>query len=119
MRISDTDGSPSDTSDALFVILPASSVDFPDLPDTYSIIARGIAFANQFEVKYSLPEYTNLRLAVYDIKGTKIKEFSEGKPAGFYSQKIDMSNNPAGVYFIKMDSTKEKFTEIRKIILIK
>jgi hypothetical protein len=56
---------------------------------------------------------------LYDIKGTKIKEISDEKTAGFYSMKINMSDNPAGVYFIRMEANKDKFVEINKVVLLK
>jgi len=119
VRITDTVGSPSDTSDSIFTISPVTSVPISKLPKVYSITVKGITAGNKFEIKYALPENTNVIFEVYDLKGTKIKEFSEDKPAGFHSKKIPMSNNPAGIYFIRMDATRAAFTKIRKVILMK
>jgi hypothetical protein len=117
--ISDTSGSPADTSDAVFSFVSVTAIPTPELPEVYYFNIKGITVGNQFDVKYALPEKAKLKLEVYDIKGTKIKELSEEKPAGFYSGKIDMSGKPAGVYFVRMEANKKKFTKINKVILVK
>jgi hypothetical protein len=121
IKISDTNtaGSPADTSDSLFAIVPIPSIPTPKLPEVYSFNIKGITVSNQFEIKYALPEKAKVTLELYDIKGTKIKELSEEKPAGYYSKKINMINNPAGVYFIRMQANEEKFVEINKVVLLK
>ena len=119
VRISDTSGSPADTCDSLFAIVSVTSVPSPKLPEVYSFNIKGITSSNKFEIKYALPEKAKFIFELYDIKGTKIKEVSDEKTAGFYSMKINMSDNPAGVYFIRMEANKNKFTEINKVVLLK
>jgi hypothetical protein len=119
VRIFDTTGSPADTSDSTFAIVSVTSIPIPKLPEVYSFNIKGITAGNQFDIKYALPEKAKFKLEVYDIKGTKIKEFSEEKPAGFYSGKIDMSGKPAGVYFVRIEANKKKFTKINKVVLVK
>ncbi|MBN1694575.1 S8 family serine peptidase [candidate division WOR-3 bacterium] len=117
--ISDTSGSPADTSDAVFSFVSVTAIPTPELPEVYSFNIKGITVGNQLDIKYALPEKAKLKLEVYDIKGTKIKELSEEKPAGFYSGKIDMSGKPAGVYFVRMEENKKKFIKINKVVLVK
>jgi hypothetical protein len=119
VRITDTIGSPADTSDSLFAFVYITAIPIPKLPEVYSFDARGITVSNQFEIKYALPEKAKFKLVVYDIKGAKIKELSEESPAGFYSGKIDMSGEPAGVYFIRMEANSRKFAKINKVILVR
>jgi len=119
VRITDTTGSPSDTSDAIFTISPASGVPTSQTPRVYSMVVKTITVGNQLEVKYGLPEKTDVRFEIYDIKGTKIKEISEEHTPGFYSIKIGMTDKPAGVYFLKMEANNNKFTESRKVILVR
>jgi len=119
MRITDTVGSPSDTSDSMFTISPVTSIPISKLPEVYSFYVKRITGSNQFEIKYALPERAKFILEVYDIKGTKIKEFSEESTAGFYSRKIDMSGKPAGVYFIRMEANGKKFSKTNKVVLLK
>jgi predicted NUDIX family NTP pyrophosphohydrolase len=118
VRITDTDGSPSDTSDAVFAILPVSAVPEPELPKVYSMSVKGIATNNRLEVRYGVPEKAKVRFWVYDIKGTKVEEFSEESPAGFYSVRINMSGKPAGVYFLKMEANGRKFLKTSKFVLM-
>ena len=117
--ISDTTGNPADTSDAVFSFVSVTSIPTPELPEVYSFNIKGITVGNQFNIKYGLPEKAKFKLEVYDIKGTKVKEFQEEKSAGFYSRKIDMSGKPAGVYFLRMEANKKKFIKINKVVLVK
>jgi hypothetical protein len=116
VMISDTNGSLSDTSDAVFVILPVSAVTSLELPKVYSMSVKGIATNNQLEVRYGVPTKAKVRFWVYDIKGTRVKEFSEESPAGFYSIGIDMHNRPKGVYFLKMEANE--FRQTNKVVLM-
>jgi len=106
-------------SGSVNVTVSSSAVPIPKLPEVYSMTVRGITSGNMLEVKYALPEKADVRFRVYDIKGTKIKEFSEEKPAGFYSKNIDMNNKPAGVYFVRMEANGKKFTKIRKVVFVR
>jgi hypothetical protein len=119
VRITDTTGSPSDTSDAIFAFVHVTAIPISNLPEVYSFDTKGITISNQIEIKYALPEKAKFKLEVYDIKGTKITELSEESPAGFYSGKIDMSGEPAGVYFIRMEANSRKFAKINKVILVR
>jgi hypothetical protein len=119
VRITDTVGTPSDTSDATFIISPGTSVPHSKSPSVYSMIVKGVTADAQFEVKYGLPEKANVRFGVYDIKGTKIKEILEEHTPGFYSTKIDIIDKPVGVYFIRMEANNKKFTKTRKVILVR
>ncbi len=44
---------------------------------------------------------------------------SEESPAGFYSRKIDMGDNPTGVYFIRMEANGKKFIQTRKVVFVR
>lgn len=119
VRVSDTNGLLSDISDDVFTITYPVAVPFPELPEIYSMTAKTVTTGNNLEVKYALPENANIRFEIYDIKGTKIKEFSEEQTPGFYSMEIEMTDKPAGVYILRMEANKNKFTESRKFILVR
>jgi len=119
VRISDEDGKPSDTSDALFTISPVSGITTPELPKFYSFGVKGISIGKNIDIKYALPEKADVSVTMYDITGKIVKEFSDEKKPGFYSMKIDMNGKPAGVYFIKIKANEEKFTQTDKALLIK
>ncbi|MEO0292606.1 MAG: FG-GAP-like repeat-containing protein [candidate division WOR-3 bacterium] len=118
VRISDTDGSPYDISDEVFRILPLSAVPEEKLPELYSMDVRTIVSGRMFEVRYALPLKSSVRFEIYDLKGAKIEEITEEKPAGSYSREIDMAGKPVGVYFLKMEANRGAFTKIAKIVLI-
>jgi len=119
VRIIDTTGFPSDTSDALFTISPTSAIPFSRIPKVYSMSVKGVIVNHNLEIKYGLPEKNDVNFEVYDIKGTKIKEISEENIAGFHSKQIDISNNSAGVYFIRMKANGNKFIKLTKFIYVK
>jgi Leucine-rich repeat (LRR) protein len=119
VRVSDTDGKPTDESDSVFAISISSAVPEDKLPKIYSMSVKTVVSGNKFEVRYSIPEKALIALGVYNINGTKIKEFSEEKTPGVYKKEIDMKNSPAGLYFIKMEAEGKKFAETGKVILVK
>ena len=89
-----------------------------DLPSVYSMNVRGVSANKKFEVRYSIPEKASIKLVVYSINGTKVKEFSEEKAPGIYSREIDMKNIPVGVYLLKMEANSGKFSSTKKIVLV-
>jgi hypothetical protein len=89
------------------------------LPEVYSMKVKRITADKNLELRYTLPEMTNIRLSVYDITGKVIKGFSEEQQAGFYSRKIDMHGKHTGVYFIRMEAEGKKFTKTTKVVFIK
>jgi len=119
VSITDTNGSLSDTSDATFTITAPVPVPFAKIPTVYSMDIRTVTTGNKLEIKYGLPKRTDVVFEIYDIKGTRIKEISENNTAGFHSKEIDISINPAGVYFIKIEAKVENFTKLTKFILVK
>jgi len=119
VKVSDTDGDPSDTSDAVFTISPSSAVPIEGLPDVYSMSIKRITANNLLELSYTVPEASNVRFRVYDITGKIIKELSKEEKPGVYLLKINMDKEPAGVYFVKMEAVGKKFTDTEKVLLIK
>jgi hypothetical protein len=118
-RISDTDGSPSDTSDAIFTIPPVSGITNPKLPKVYSMSVNGVIMGNSIKLTYTIPEETSVRFIMYDITGKIVKEFSEEKKPGFYSREIDMNVKSTGVYFIRIEANGERFTKTDKVVIVK
>jgi len=119
VRVSDSTGSTSDVSDALFTISTSSGVPLDELPDVYSIDAKRITANSLLELSYTAPEESTIRFSVYDITGKTIKEISKEEKPGVYLLKINMDKEPAGVYFVKMEAVGKKFTDTEKVLLIK
>jgi hypothetical protein len=119
VRITDIDGSPSDTSDAKFWIVLASGIS-DEFPDKYSFDLVGVALNNRLEVRYALPEKAGtVKFIIYDIAGKKIKEEKlNDSPAGFYSKDINIEGVSKGVYFIRMEANGKKFVKTSKFVLM-
>jgi hypothetical protein len=119
VMVSDTNGILSDTSDAVFAILPVSGVS-EDLPDEYSFDMSGIVIGNPLKVRYALPEKASIvRFVIYDIVGKKVKEEKlNDSPAGFYSKDINIEGVSKGVYFIRIEANGKKFVKTSKFVLM-
>ena len=121
VRISDTISTspPVDTSDAIFTITDVIAVPFAKIPAIYSMNTGTVTTGNNLEINYALPKKSIVTFEVFDIKGTKIKEYSEDNIAGFHSKTIDISKNPSGIYFVKMDVKEANFNKRIKVIVVK
>jgi hypothetical protein len=106
----------SDTSDAVFSILPVSGVPDNGLPSVYSMSLKTASIDNKLEVIYALPVRTCVKLSLYDIQGVNVKKIVEEKPAGYHSMEIDMNNSPKGVYFLRIEAND--FVKISKAVLM-
>ncbi len=89
------------------------------LPEEYNLTQN---YPNPFNpvtnIKYSLPENTSVKLAVYTITGEKIKTLVYGQQSpGIYTVQFTGSNLPSGVYFYKLET--ENFSETRKLVILK
>ena len=70
------------------------------------------------EIKYILPEKTNVYISMFDVAGRLIKKsVYKNQNAGFYRKRFNVIDLPQGVYFIRFNT--EENSEIKKIILIK
>jgi hypothetical protein len=116
VRISDADGYPSDTSDALFTISPTSAVPTSELPKVYSISVNPVSIGNKLGVRYAVPVKASVKFSLYDVRGAKVKKIAEEKPAGYHSLEIDMKDIPKGVYFLKIEANG--FTKTSKAVLM-
>jgi len=69
-------------------------------------------------IKFDVPDNSNIRLAVYDITGKEMEVLYNGKlTPGSYEFKWDASKFASGVYFYRMQS--QDFIETRRMLLIK
>jgi hypothetical protein len=119
VRLSDTDDDPSDESDAVFTISLSSGVPLEVSPDVYSMSVKRIIANNLLELSYNVPEESSIRFIVYDITGKIIKEIAKSEKPGSYSENIDMSGEPTGVYFVRMEAVGKEFTDTDKVLFIK
>ena len=70
------------------------------------------------KIKYQLPEFSNVKLTIYDVLGRQIKTLvNQEKPAGNYEVEFDGTGLPSGVYFYRIEDGK--FSDTKKFILMK
>ncbi|HUI29394.1 MAG TPA: endo-1,4-beta-xylanase [Candidatus Acidoferrales bacterium] len=69
-------------------------------------------------INYQLPVHSRVTLKVYDVLGREVATLvNERKDAGYYNVSLDAGDLPSGVYFYRIET--EKFTDVKKFILIK
>ena len=62
------------------------------------------------EISYILPQATRVELSIYDVTGTKVKEFGIGvQEPGEYSVFWDVCDQagkavPQGIYFVRLET---------------
>ena len=70
------------------------------------------------KIKYQLPEFSNVKLTIYDVLGRQIKTLvNQEKPAGNYEVEFDGTGLPSGVYFYRIEAGK--FSDTKKFVLMK
>jgi hypothetical protein len=75
-------------------------------------------FVKSTVIRYSLPEYTDTRLTVYDLSGREMRELVNGKQtAGSHEFSFEGRGLTTGAYFLVLNAGENKLT--RKIILTK
>jgi len=75
-------------------------------------------FNPETTINYQLPDASNVTLKVYNIIGEEVATLvNETKNAGSYTAQFNASQFSSGVYFFKL--TAEKFSSIRKMMLLK
>jgi hypothetical protein len=84
------------------------------------------AYPNPFnpstEIKFDLPENTNVSLVVYDVLGRKVSELVNGtREAGYHSATWNASNVASGVYFARFTAADAngnvKLSKVSKLLL--
>jgi hypothetical protein len=119
IMISDEDGAPTDISDSVFKILPATGIPDLKIPKDYSMSVKRITADKKIELKYSVPAESELDFGIYDIAGKLIKFISKEEKPGVYSRLINISDISTGVYFIKMKANGKEVTKSDKFILLR
>ena len=89
------------------------------IPQEYSIDQ---IYPNPFNpitnITYGIPELSNVKIVIYDLKGSKVATLlNESKTPGYYSISWSADDHPSGMYFVKMISGE--YISTQKLILIK
>jgi hypothetical protein len=90
-----------------------------EIPQSYSLKQN---YPNPFNpsttILYSLPQKSTVKLTVYDVFGKEVMTLvNDIQPAGEHTIMFDGANLASGIYFYKLST--EKFTETKKMILVK
>ena len=118
--ISDNELRNSEWSDTLtFTTGVRTSIEDELIPQEY-ILSQN--YPNPFnpstQIKYALPEATQVTLDVFNSLGQKVIELVNGqKSAGYHTATFDASGLSSGVYLYKL--TTPSFTQTKKMLLIK
>lgn len=70
------------------------------------------------KIRFDIPEQSFTKLMIYDISGKEVlMTVNRELNPGSYEAEFNASNLPSGVYFYKL--TSGKFTDVKKMILVK
>ena len=96
------------------------------LPDKFEIFQN---YPNPFnpatKIKYSIPELSSVRLEVFNILGERIVTLiDQEQEPGYYIADFNASNLASGFYIYRiytkgLNDSKQKFVEVKKMILLK
>jgi hypothetical protein len=71
-------------------------------------------------INFELPNDGDVRIFIYDLKGSLIDELVNGyMEAGYYNLKWDGSRKSSGVYFIQMIADNGNYIKMTKMMLVK
>lgn len=90
-----------------------------EVPKEYSLIQN---YPNPFNpvtrIRFSVPEYSFVKIIVYDITGRVIKNLVEQNlSAGMFETEFDGSSLASGIYFYRIEAGN--FIQTKKMVLVK
>ncbi|CAN5436066.1 hypothetical protein BH10BAC5_BH10BAC5_23770 [soil metagenome] len=93
-----------------------------DIPQTFYLDQN---YPNPFnpvtKISFGLPVESNVNIKIYNIQGREVFDYSDKKPAGYYSLNFNASSLSSGIYFYKLEAetSVNKFVSIKKMMLVK
>ncbi len=88
------------------------------IPDEVTLTSYPNPFRKQATVEYTLPEQTDVRVALYDVLGRRVATLEEGnKQAGRHQIQLKGSDLSSGVYFGRLEAGGE--TRTQKITVVR
>ena len=101
------------------ITVSALSIDEVTIPNNYSIYS---IYPNPFnpvtKITYGLREYSNVKIAIFDLTGKKVATLiNKIQSSGYHSIDWNADNHASGIYFIKMIT--DEYINTKKIILFK
>ena len=69
-------------------------------------------------IRYSLPQASNVKIAIYDLLGRKVETLVQGEqPAGYHQATWNADEASSGLYFYRIQAGE--YAETRKMVLLK
>jgi photosystem II stability/assembly factor-like uncharacterized protein len=89
------------------------------LPAEFSLLQNyPNPFNNSSVIRYSIPNYTQVTLKIFNTLGEEIETFvNQEKPAGIYEVTFNASDLASGIYFYQLKAGS--FIDTKKMILLK
>lgn len=76
-------------------------------------------FNPKTRISFALPTSSDYTLTIYNVTGQKVTEFNGSHEAGNVEIDVDASSYSSGVYFYKLIADNGRFTETKKMVLVK
>jgi hypothetical protein len=76
-------------------------------------------FNPRTRISFALPTASDYTLTIYNVTGQKVTEFTGSHAAGNVEIDVDAANYSSGVYFYKLIADNGRFTETKKMVLVK
>jgi hypothetical protein len=70
-------------------------------------------------ISFALPTASDYTLTIYNVTGQKVTEFAGNASAGIVEVDVDAASYSSGVYFYKLIADNGRFTETKKMVLVK
>ncbi len=108
--------------------IQSSSVTTNPIPKIYGLSQNyPNPFGDKTDIRYQLPENSNVNLSIYNCVGQLVRELvNEKQKAGYYMARWDSRNNNgkrvvSGIYFyrIMVENNEKKYTTTKKLIIIR
>ncbi|MCB2199428.1 T9SS type A sorting domain-containing protein [bacterium] len=100
------------------IVSTNSAGEEPTLPIAYSVSTYPNPFNAEMSVRYALPTASQVQIAVYDLLGRQVAQFTPGLvQPGTHSWSFNARELPSGLYFLKVDAGQ--WHDIRKVTLLK
>lgn len=98
---------------------PAASMSSADLPKTFALEGNHPnPFNPQTTIRFSLPETSAVRLAIYDVRGRQVEVLiDESLSAGDHEVTFEARDLPSGVYFSRLEAAGQVFSN--RMVLVK
>jgi len=99
--------------------ISATDISGPELPMEFTLEQN---YPNPFnpgtQIRYALPDPSDVKLTVYSITGQRVAELVDGRQnAGWHAVSFDASLLSSGIYIYRLQA--DDFVQSRKMILVK